>query len=248
MQQTHENDTAPAAAHAVVTPALPPLHKIRWDRNFWRHDPRLYAIYLEIRLEFLLGTLAALLVGIANALLPDALTVGPRWLVLAVTVVFALPLLYAVIFHPLPHGLAKVMRFSLQGVLTLALLSSIALLVAQLSHLSKGGELLRSGVLLWASNVIIFAMWYWEIDGDGPVGRHIRGHPAADFQFPQQANGTPWAPGFIDYLFLAFCSATALSPADTVPLSKTAKLLMMLEAVISLTLLTLLIARSINIL
>ena len=95
----------------------------------------------------------------------------------------------------------------------------------------------------------MFATWYWEIDGGGPRKRLIAGHQAADFQFPQQIGGNTsgWAPGFIDYLFLAFCSATALSPADTMPLARRAKLLMMGEALISLLILFLLVARAVNI-
>lgn len=231
---------------------LPPSGEIRripaWLSEFVAHDPRLYAVYVEIRPQLLLGTLAALLVGAANALLPDALTVGPRWLLLAITAVIVVPLFYAMLFRPLPHRLVRVMRLTLQVVLTLALLGSIVLLIAQLPQLKVGGELLRSGGLLWASNIVIFALWYWEMDGNGPVGRHLRGHPAIDFQFPQQSGGQSWAPGFVDYLFLAFCTATALSPADTLPLTTRAKLLMMLQAVISLLLLALLIARSVNIL
>jgi uncharacterized membrane protein len=107
---------------------------------------------------------------------------------------------------------------------------------------------LRAGVLLWLSNILVFAVWYWEIDGDGPVHRHQRGHPAADFLFPQQSMDRPFAPGFVDYLFLAFGFATALSPADTAPLTPRAKLLMMSEALISITIIALLVARSVNIL
>ncbi|HEX8034021.1 MAG TPA: hypothetical protein VF510_09250, partial [Ktedonobacterales bacterium] len=214
-----------------------------WLAGLVARDPRLYAIYVEVRPQLLLATLAALLVGVANALLPDALTVGPPWLLLAITGAVVVPLFYALLFRSLPHRLVRSIRFGLQVVLTLALLGSISLLIAQLPNLKVGGELLRSGGLLWVSNIVIFALWYWEIDGDGPIGRHLRGHPASDFQFPQQAGGQSWAPGFFDYLFLAFCSATALSPADTMPLTQRAKLLMMLQAVISLTLLALLIAR-----
>lgn len=219
-----------------------------WLARLVARDPQLYVIYIEVRPQLLLATLAALLVGVANALLPDALTVGPSWLLLAITGVVAVPLFYAILFRSLSYRLIRSIRFGLQVALTLALLGSITLLIAQLPNLKAGGELLRSGGLLWISNVLIFALWYWEIDGNGPIGRHLRGHPALDFQFPQQAGGQSWAPGFFDYLFLAFCSATALSPADTMPLTQRAKLLMMLQAVISLTLLALLIARSVNIL
>ena len=141
--------------------------------------------------------------------------------------------------HPYPPaGLAP---------LVLALIISLVLLIVDLPHERHAIDLLRPAGVLWISNILIFAQWYWEIDGDGPILRHKHGHKAADFQFPQQADGKAWAPGFVDYLFLAFCSATALSPADTVPLSRRAKLLMMVQASISLLLIALVISRSVNI-
>ena len=195
----------------------------------------------------MLASLGALAMGVAYLFLPDQLTVGPSWLELAIAAVVLAPLLYTVYFRPLPHHVGRAIRTVLQVALTVALLSSLALLVTHLPTLHGGGQLLRAATLLWLSNVLIFSVWYWEIDGDGPVARHKRGHPAADFQFPQQAAGRPFAPGFVDYLFLAFCFATALSPADTSPLTARAKLLMMAEAVISMLILVLLVARSVNI-
>lgn len=206
------------------------------------------AMYDELRPQFLLATLAGLLIGGAYLLLPENLTVGPSWLVLALNAVVLLPLLLTVYIRPLPHRVGRAVRATLQVVLTLALLSSVVLYVTGLRAVESGGNLLRSAAMLWASNILIFAGWYWEIDGDGPVSRHKRGHPAIDFQFPQQAAGRPFVPGFIDYLFLAFCFATALSPADTAPLTPRAKLFMMAEAIISLVVLVLLVARSVNIL
>jgi hypothetical protein len=94
---------------------------------------------------------------------------------------------------------------------------------------------------------LIFSVWYWEIDGDGPARRHVKGHSLADFLFPQYTIGVTFAPGFVDYVFLAFNFATALSPADTAPLTPRAKLPMMAEALISLSILVLLVARSVNI-
>lgn len=211
------------------------------------------AMYDELKPQLLLASVAALLIGVAYYLLPPELRVGsrwlPSWLLLAIDALVLLPLLYTVYFRPLPHRVGRLIRTGLQVLLTLALLSSIALLVIELPRLATGGgRLLRSAALLWISNVLIFSVWYWEIDGDGPVSRHKRGHPAIDFQFPQQMAGRPFAPGFVDYLFLAFCFATALSPADTAPLTPRAKLLMMAEAVLSIVLLVVLVGRSINVL
>ena len=206
-----------------------------------------------LKTQFLLETLAALAIGVAFLGLPDTLTVGPNWLALAISAAVLLPLLVTAFVHPLNHELARILRAGLQVLLTAALLSSVGLLVSHLADTNLlgvigAGGLLRAGALLWISNILIFSVWYWELDGDGPVHRHQRGHPATDFLFPQQATGHHFAPGFVDYLFLAFCFATALSPADTAPLTHRAKLLMMAEALISIAIIALLVARSVNIL
>ncbi|HEV8193498.1 MAG TPA: hypothetical protein VGP82_18710 [Ktedonobacterales bacterium] len=239
-------------------------------------------LHREIRPQLALASVSALMVGGAYLLLPDNLTVGPNWLVLAVEAAVLLPLTAAAYFRPLSSTLARRIRTGLLVVLTLALLTSIALLVGALPGFGpeRGRQLLRPAALLWLSNVLIFADWYWELDGGGPAQRHRRGHQAGDFLFPQhtmQAQSQPsssasfspsvlphhpeagnravesggrrrWMPGFVDYVFLAFCFATALSPADTAPLTWRAKLLMMAEALLSLVIAALLIARSINIL
>jgi hypothetical protein len=203
----------------------------------------------DLRLQLLLGSLGAALVGVAYLWLPGVLTVGPNWLLLAIDAVVLLPLLITAFFRPLPLKVARLVRGALQVVLTLALFTSMGLYVVHLPQFKGGVGLLRPAALLWISNILIFAVWYWEIDGDGPVVRKQRGHPAVDFLFPQQARGhAAWGPGFVDYLFLAFCFATALSPADTAPLTARAKLLMMVEAIISLLILVLLVSRSVNIL
>ncbi len=211
------------------------------------------AVPAGLRPQFLLETLAAFAIGAAFLGLPAGLTIGPNWLALALSVVVLGPLVIIGFFEKPKYHIARWMRAGIQVLLTAALLSSVVLLVIHLPDSSfqssfAAGGLLRAGVLLWLSNILVFAVWYWEIDGDGPVHRHQRGHPAADFLFPQQSMGRPFAPGFVDYLFLAFGFATALSPADTAPLTPRAKLLMMSEALISITIIALLVARSVNIL
>lgn len=199
--------------------------------------------------QFWLSIVGALLVGVAYFQLPPNVVFGPPWLLLAVEVILVAPPVIAQFSgQRLPHSVGRAFSYALLAALTLALGSSAALLVNHLHDLNSR-EILRSGVWLWASNVLIFASWYWEIDGDGPISRHRNNHEAADFQFPQQQGGnrTGWRPGFIDYLFLAFCSATALSPADTMPLTRRAKLLMMVEALLSMFILLLLIARFVNV-
>jgi uncharacterized membrane protein len=199
--------------------------------------------------QFLLAIVGALFVGLLYFQLPGNVVLGPNWLLLAVeAVLVAPPVLAHLTGRRMVRRVARGFSYALLAALTLALASSLWLLVGHLGTLSPY-EILSSGVLLWVSNVLIFASWYWETDGDGPVKRHRNAHEAADFQFPQQEGGnkTGWRPGFVDYLFLAFCSATALSPADTMPLTRRAKLLMMVEALLSMLVLLLLVARFVNV-
>ncbi len=199
--------------------------------------------------QILLAAVGALLVGLLYFQLPNNVVFGPKWLLLAIeAVLVAPPVVARLTARKMPHRVSRVFSYALLAALTLALASSIALLVRNLGSL-KAYEILTSGVLLWVSNVLVFASWYWETDGDGPVIRHRNAHEPADFQFPQQQGGnrTGWRPGFVDYLFLAFCSATALSPADTMPLTRRAKLLMMVEAMLSMLVLLLIVARFTNI-
>jgi uncharacterized membrane protein len=98
--------------------------------------------------------------------------------------------------------------------------------------------------------VVTFAVWYWSIDGGGPAQRHREEHVSEDFQFPQMnSEGKTtrvWSPGFLDYLFLAFNTSTAFSPTDTAFLSQRAKVLMMVQALLSLLILAVLVGRAIN--
>jgi uncharacterized membrane protein len=193
----------------------------------------------------------ALLIGVLYLVLPDRLTIGPDWLLLGVEAVLLAPVVVegAFLRRMPPYRVTRGLALGLLVVVTLALGVSVFLLIHNLESFQRARDLLPSAALIWGINVLVFATWYWEIDGGGPLKRLKAGHEAADFQFPQQVGGNTsgWAPGFIDYLFLAFCSATALSPADTVPLMRRAKLLMMCEAIVSLLILFLLVARAVNI-
>jgi uncharacterized membrane protein len=110
--------------------------------------------------------------------------------------------------------------------------------------------LLRDAALLWVINVVTFTVWYWEIDGGGPAQRRREEHHSEDFLFPQMNLGDKftrdWSPGFLDYLFLAFNTSTAFSPTDTAFLSRRAKVLMMVQALLSLLILAVLVSRAIN--
>jgi hypothetical protein len=195
----------------------------------------------------LIGILA---VGVLYLFYPERFIIGPSWLLLAIELIALLPLAYLMLTRRrFSHIVMHVYALVLLGIVTLALAVGVALLIYNLPR-EHAPNLLRSAGLLWPTNIIVFALWYWEIDGGGPTKRHLAGHQADDFKFPQQANGNDgsWAPHFLDYLFVAFTGATALSPTDTFPLTRQAKTLMMIEAMISLTVIVLIAARAVNIL
>ncbi|MET0619989.1 MAG: hypothetical protein ABW056_06910, partial [Thermoanaerobaculia bacterium] len=115
-------------------------------------------------------------------------------------------------------------------------------------------DLLRSAAVLWVTNVLVFALWYWRLDAGGPHARDRRGgHDSGAFFFPQMMQGAPkqtpaWSPNFVDYLFLAFCTSTAFSPTDTPVLSRWAKVLTMVQSLISLVCIAVLAAHAIGVL
>jgi len=190
-----------------------------------------------------------LVTGLLYLALPSNVIIGPNWLLLVIEAVFLVPLMIDILTAwELSHTAKRTLVLVPLGMSTLALVLGVALLILTLPTIRQATNLLRSAALLWSFNILVFALWYWELDGGGPWKRHLSGHHAADFMFPQQANGKSWAPHFLDYLFVAFTGATALSPADTNPLTRTAKVLMMIEAMLSLTVVGVLIARAVNIL
>ncbi len=178
-----------------------------------------------------------LAVGILHAFLPPNLLIGPAWLLLAIEAVFLLPIVFLLLTKDrLPYKMLHLLLLLLLGVLTLGLASDIVLLIIIVAGNKNATILLRSPLLLWCSNVLVFGLWYWQIDGGGPVKRQQSDSQAADFLFPQQEDGNPtgWIPRSLDYLFLAFTGAATLGPADISPLTQRAKALMMIEALLSL--------------
>jgi hypothetical protein len=195
----------------------------------------------------------AALSGILAAL-PDKMMAGPRWLVLGLVLVLITPSMIAL---RLGHSrINQVLGYVVSIVVTLAMILSLALLMRSLPGKSEGPEqLLRSAGVLWVSNVLVFALWYWRLDAGGPHRRdQRRQHSDGAFLFPQMAEPTPslrernWSPHFIDYLFLAFNTSTAFSPTDTPVLSRWAKLLTMIQSSISLLIVAILVSRAIGLL
>ncbi len=203
----------------------------------------------EVVVPSVAALIGILMTGLLYLVLPPDVIIGPNWLLLVVEGVFVVPLVIDVMTAwNLSHTARRILVLVPLGLSTLALVVGVALFILTLPTDKHATNLLRAAALLWSFNILVFALWYWEVDGGGPWKRHLAGHRSADFLFPQQAAGEHWAPHFFDYLFVAFTGATALSPADTYPLTRLAKVLMMLEAVLSLTVVGILIARAVNIL
>ena len=189
--------------------------------------------------------------------MPEQLTLGPGWLPTVATVMMMTP---TVIFYRLRRDWwNEFFAYMSLGVITASLISSLTLLVMRLPlHKDPPVELLRAAGALWIGNVLVFASWYWRLDGGGPNERDKRGvHTDGAFLFPQMVmdpelkkhmGEDQWSPGFVDYLFLAFNSSTAFSPTDVPVLSRWAKVMMMIQSTISLTTVALLAARAVNIL
>jgi uncharacterized membrane protein len=181
--------------------------------------------------------------------LSDGLTLGPRAFLLGLVTVLLVPLLTAHLRGS--HRLARGFAFGVIGLVTVAVVASVFLLVSSsLGGGTSAPALLRDAALLWAINVVTFAVWYWEMDGGGPARRHRDGHVSEDFLFPQMnfnnKTARGWSPAFLDYFFLAFNTSTAFSPTDTAVLSRRAKVLMMVQALLSLLILAVLVGRAIN--
>jgi uncharacterized membrane protein len=130
--------------------------------------------------------------------------------------------------------------------------SLIELIHALLYGSRAGGRpLVYASVPIWLTNVIVFGLWYWELDRGGPAQRQLPGHRGPDFLFPQMStpgSAPGWTPDFLDYLYTSFTNATAFSPTDTMPLTAWAKVLMMLQSLASLVTVAVVVSRAVNIL
>jgi len=229
MRSTNENETGTSGEQEKQPGAGPKKIRIH---------PRWIAI------------LCLVAIGVLYALLPTKVSIGPVWTLLAIEVVFLLPFMIATLTRRRVSLVTlRTGSLILLGIVTLTLAVGIGHLITTLKGDVNGLNLIRSGLLLYGFNILMFALWYWEIDGGGPDMRQQSGHQAADFMFPQQMGGNDgnWTPHFFDYLYLAFTGATAFSPTDTMPLSHRAKFLMMLEATLALIIISFVVSRAINI-
>jgi uncharacterized membrane protein len=187
--------------------------------------------------------------------LPERLTVGPSWLLPALEGVLVIGLAMATpreLEHE--HTLRRRAAVGLVALVSAANIFSLVALTHYLLHhnVSNGRELIVAGMLIWLTNFLIFALWYWEIDRGGP-GRRAAGHDGPpDFLFPQMSDDRiepiDWRPGFIDYLYVSLTNATAFSPTDTMPLTVMAKSIMGIQSIVSLVTIGLVVSRAVNIL
>jgi Protein of unknown function (DUF1345) len=204
--------------------------------------------------------------------LPSRFIAGPsagafgviRWVVPALTALFLAALVVTLPEEPLMatlgwagerlHVTRRWLSLATIAIVSAANTASIVLLVHLLVN---GGHanapvLLRAAVHMWVVNVLLFGLWYWQLDGGGPIARPGRQPAGLDFLFPQHTEPalreTGWRPLFLDYLYVSFTNAAAFSPTDTMPLSRWAKMLMLAQSAVSLALAVMVVARAVNIL
>ena len=216
--------------------------------------PRQHIDKPEPRAQAVLAFLAICAIYLA---LPRKLVVGPIWLLPTLIVVLLVP---TVVSHRVGrHSLNRTLGFIINGITTLALIGSVILLVRGLpAHRESPLQLLRSAGLLWLTNVIVFALWYWRLDGGGPVLRaKEKKFGSTSFLFPQmqiphderaEFECVRWRPRFIDYLFVAFTQSSTFGPTDAPLLARWAKVLVMVQILISLTIVVLLISQAVGVL
>jgi uncharacterized membrane protein len=189
--------------------------------------------------------------------LPERLTLRPVWLLPALEGLLVIGLMLA---SPrqleYEHPRRKRVAVALIAFVSAANIYSLTELSKHLLHKEipsgDGRELIISGMLIWLTNFLLFALWYWEIDRGGPGVRAAGKDEPPDFLFPQMSDDRieplEWRPHFIDYLYVSLTNATAFSPTDTMPLTPMAKVIMGVQSVVSLVTIGLIVSRAVNIL
>jgi hypothetical protein len=221
--------------------------------------------------EIWIARAAIVVTAALNAFLINDLTAFPWWLASVVELALLVPLSVAtawthtqmlratsqhhwtLIHHR--HRKIRQAAIVLTIVITLINFQSLFGVLKALLYGAKGAtgqSLLIDALNIWLTNIVVFALWFWNMDRGGPAARDLIKQPVADLMFPQMNSDCPghetWTPGFFDYVFVSFTNATAFSPTDTLPLSVRAKLLFMVEAFASLLTVGLVAARAVNVL
>jgi uncharacterized membrane protein len=187
--------------------------------------------------------------------LPDRLTAGPFWLLPALEAMLVVGLAVA---SPreleYEHPRRRTLALSLIAVVSAANIFAVISLSKNLLHhrVAGGHSLIIAGIVIWLTNFMIFALWYWEIDRGGPGLRAAGRDGAPDFLFPQMSDDRieplHWRPQFVDYLYVSLTNATAFSPTDTMPLTPMVKVVMGIQSLVSLVTIGLIVSRAVNIL
>jgi uncharacterized membrane protein len=187
--------------------------------------------------------------------LSSKLTIKPAWVIPALEVVALVGLMAA---SPSPRMRHSLLRRRLSLSLTALVTAANTYSLAMLCHfLLRGGQasghaLIGSGAVLWVTNVLLFGVWFWQLDSGGPLARARQRHPHPDFLFVQMTErrfaAPDWEPTLLDYLYTSFTNATAFSPTDTMPLTPMAKSLMAAQSLTALVTVGLVVARAVNIL
>jgi uncharacterized membrane protein len=190
--------------------------------------------------------------------LPSSLTIQNVWLIPAIEGVLLVAL---VATTPRVHKQRPERRrvaLVLIGLVSASNLVNLTLLVHHLLHPPhakvplSGRDLILAGVEIWITNVLLFTVWYWELDRGGPLARRLEVLCAPDFLFPQMTDpklgGIDWRAGYVDYFYTSFTNASAFSPTDTMPLTPIAKMLMLVQSLTSLVTIGMVLARAVNVL
>jgi hypothetical protein len=207
--------------------------------------------------ESRLPVLAALIVVIALQLaVPKTYTVVPRWPLIGLEILLVVVL---VMLNPLRLSrrttVGRWATYVLLAAITIdntlsALVLDIRILSGEVSN--KAAVLLGSGGAIFVTNIIVFGIWFWELDRGGPFARREGASKYPDFMFPQMTERElappDWRPEFVDYLYVSITNAVAFSPTDTMPMARWAKAMMTVQAAVSVTTLALVIARAVNVL
>jgi uncharacterized membrane protein len=228
------SDAAPRSRDDVVAWGVASASESRW--------PALIAVFAAIALQLALPD--SVIRGLGNRALIPALE-GALLVALLIT-------------NPAGHISTEQSRLRAIGVVLIALITvanlvSLSELVHALLYNAKtsGRPLVYASIPIWLTNVIVYGLWYWELDRGGPASRQLTEHRRPDFLFPQMStpgSAPGWTPKLLDYLYTSFTNATAFSPTDTMPLTGWAKLLMMVQSLASLLTVAIVVSRAVNIL
>jgi uncharacterized membrane protein len=200
---------------------------------------------------------ATMLIAITlQLLLPDRYVFGSRWVLIGIEALLLVAMSFTTpkerIFKSISRRINVFLLIILTGIANGYALIEVTRRLLESGRINNGRELILTAVNIYITNIIIFGLWYWEMDAGGPGQRLLAAKHEQDFLFPQSQHEDfkhpHWQPTFIDYLYVSSTNGMAFSPTDTMPLSRRAKMLMLGQAALSLVSVALVAARAVNIL